>query len=164
MEIFPGLAAEACPEPGCVCEGRPEEHEPTGGWSAPTACAAGVCASLGSDPETHDKGCAMVLSRSALQSAGWMMPSENLYDIPQLQIKRGGIKFPRFRAETAIVSRRRWFRRTTWTLHVRYRSGANPDHMKIVFRNEQEARDAESGIKTMMQSINDDYNAEKSRK
>ena len=101
------------------------------------------------------------------------MPSEVIYadyeiahplEFPQIQTMRGGIYFPRYRVETMIQpARKRFLRRRTWQLHVRYWDPVafkNMHHV-MVFSSAHDARNAEEIIKFTIKNINDQVEAEK---
>lgn len=99
------------------------------------------------------------------------MPSEVVYgyrtpslEIPQVQVKRGGLYWPRFRVETMVQpAKRRFLRRRMWQLHVRYWDPENNKHAHhyMVFASQQDANNAEQIIKFTIQTINEQYEEEK---
>lgn len=108
----------------------------------------------------RDNSCGLVEEKSKpalLQPGGW---------IPEVTVKRGGVRFPRFRVETMVTRRRRrWFwQRKRWNLHVRYWDPAqhrNAHHIMEGFPAENLAINAAEIIKFMMQTINDQYQEER---
>lgn len=108
-----------------------------------------------------------------LDSGGWAMPSEVIYPdyeiahplgFPQLQVKRGGLYWPRFRVETMVQpAKRRFLRRQMWQLHVRYWDPENNKHAHhyMVFASQHDANNAEQIIKFAIQTINEQYQEEK---
>lgn len=108
-----------------------------------------------------------------LDSGGWAMPSEAVYDFqgrthplefPKVQIKRGGIYFPRYLVETMVQpARKRFLRRRMWQLHIRYWEPENHKNMHhvMVFASEHDARNAEEIMKFTVKNINDQVEEEK---
>lgn len=102
------------------------------------------------------------------------MPSEAVYgflgqdnplEFPQVQTKRGGIYFPRFRVETMVQARKpHWWSRRTWNLHVRYWDPAQKryvNHIMEGFPAENLANNAAKIIEFTIQTINEQVEEEK---
>lgn len=100
------------------------------------------------------------------------MPSEVLYgyqdaefapEFPAIGTVRGGIFYPRYRVETMVEpAKKRFLRRRTWRLHVRYWDPENNKHAHhyMVFASQQDANNAEQIIKFTIQTINEQYQEE----
>lgn len=133
-------------------------------------CREGGCCGVN---RIHVPGCekrkAHLDKRAAQQSRGWCAPSEVLYPDPDLKImpdehiitRRGLVRFPWFRVETAISMHKRWFRRTFWRVHVRYHDGERMMHHYMTFYNRSDAGNAEQIIKFTAQTVNEKYYGEK---
>lgn len=95
------------------------------------------------------------------------MPSEEALfpfpetPLPRIQVKRGGIRFPWFRVETAISIHKRWLRRTFWRVNVRYHDGERMMHHYMTFYSASDAANAEQIIKFTVQTVNEKYWREK---
>jgi hypothetical protein len=81
-----------------------------------------------------------------------------------VSVKRGGIRWPRFRVETFVDMRRVGFwRRKEWRLHVRYWDPEKHKHAHhyMQFAQENLANNAAETIKFMMQTMNEQYEGER---
>jgi len=128
------------------------------GWCAPSACGAGIC----TPEETHDPDC---------QGPGWAYKmlataGRSMLTLPQLTVKRGGIRWGRFRVETLIlpVDGRRWYNRTRWELHIRYHDGERHMHHRMEFDQRDLAENAKQIIQFMMKWTNETYEEEGARR
>lgn len=105
------------------------------------------------------------------------MPSEAVYgflgqehpfEFPKVQVKRGGIFYPRYRVETMVQpARKRFLRRQTWNLHVRYWDPAQKRYMNHImegFPAENLANNAAEIMKFTIQTINEQVHQEQLRR
>lgn len=109
---------------------------------------------------------------ATLQRSGWCAPSEAVYgflgqehpfEFPKVQVKRGGIFYPRYRVETMVQrARKRFLRRQMWQLHVRYWDPAHQKNMHhvMIFASEHDANNAEQIIKFTVKNINEQVHQE----
>jgi hypothetical protein len=108
-----------------------------------------------------------------LLKEGWCAPSEAVYgyldiptvlEFPRLEISRGGMMFPRFIVDTAVLkAEKRFLRRQTWELHVRYWDPEQQrfaHHIMQGFPTENLANNAAEIIKFTIQTINTAYHKE----
>jgi hypothetical protein len=85
--------------------------------------------------------------------------------LPAVSVRRGGIPFPRFRVEATVhKARKRFLRRQTWDLHVRYwepQQKRYMSHRMEGFPAENLANNAAEIINFTIRCINDQYEEEK---
>lgn len=127
----------------------------SGGWCAPSACAVGICTNVSvHDDECPSPGWGYNEWEGVDMSLPWLL-------LPELKIKRGGIRHPWFRVETAISMHKRWLRRTFWRVNVRYHDGERMMHHYMTFYSASDAANAEQIIKFTVQAVNEKYWREK---
>lgn len=115
-----------------------EALKDTGGWCAPSACAAGVCGSVWE----HDPGCEYAV----------------VLDLPRIQVKRGGIRHARFVVSTHVYSRKpHWWSRKTWHLRMQVWNGVEHVTAVLDLDNKARAEAAELMLKLCGKSVNENY-------
>lgn len=97
----------------------------------------------------HDEDCALALD----------------VQLPRVSVKRGGIHYPRFRVETLVkASRRRFLRRRTWQVHVRYWEPSQHRYLHHImegFPTKELAVNAQQIIRFLMMNVNEQYHEER---
>lgn len=101
-----------------------------------------------------------------VESGGWCAPSHaevfgysDALELPKIQVKRGGIRYPRFRVELLVhPMRKRFLRRRQWRLSIRWTEmDGRFQHHHMEFSSEPLARNAEQIMKFALQTINEEY-------
>lgn len=97
---------------GCERKGMAAENwgdtpvvDQTGGWCAPSRCEVGIC----TDAERHDASCqGPGHAYQMMRNADTTGP---LLELPEVKVKRGGLRWPITRLEWAIKPRHTLFRK-----------------------------------------------------
>lgn len=121
----------------------------TGGWCAPSRCAVGVCTT---DAE-HDESC---------EGPGWayarLRIGGDMLMLPEITVRRGGIRYPRFHLHTAI-------RKTGWRKWVVRTFYHPPTALEIgPFKKREQAEAAEKALLLLNRQVSDLYYDEKDGK